>query len=248
MPSQGWPAGDPSLAAAHLQLATRNIIGRASSRRCVPHSTWPGPAPPLVGPPTHTHHIRTPQRLLTTSPAARDVLRPSAPDLAVASRADLTVEDAWALLHELTRQDVRGQAAKLLGSADKRRRLRDALLIAASSSLPSAGWVHDADPAPEVLLGLMASDVRLAVRALRDWCAALGLPLVAPVSRVPGVDAVPSITGAVYIKYNSRTALCYVSRYDGRDRGVLVQLGAVQVGHLPLGLHDEAMEAAPPTL
>ena len=154
---------------------------------------------------------------------------------------------------------------------------------------------------PEVLLGVLASDVRLAVRSLRDYCEALGLPLLvsgglrrrrrwhachtcvhtpsppppppttththphappcpapstsphpphprlqAPESRVPGVAAAPAIVGAVYVKYNSATALCYCTRYEGRDRGVLVQLGRCQLGHLPLGLHDEAMARPPP--
>lgn len=118
-----------------------------------------------------------------------------------------------------------------------------------------------------MLLGVVASDIRLAVRALRDYCAALGLPFLVraagrgywragvcwglacagllperrpwmqllvddwcpsrlmlipiqptllaspvvqvPESRVAGVTAAPGIQGAVYIKYNSATRLCY---------------------------------------
>lgn len=41
--------------------------------------------------------------------------------------------------------------------------------------------------------------------------------------------------------------LCYVSRYDGRDRGVLLQLGQVQLGHFPLGFFDEDMAKPPPS-
>jgi hypothetical protein len=66
--------------------------------------------------------------------------------------------------------------------------------------------------------------------------------------QVPGCPALPAVTGAVYIKYNSATGLCYASRYEGRDRGVLVQLGQQQLGHLPLGLMDEAMANAAPQL
>lgn len=40
--------------------------------------------------------------------------------------------------------------------------------------------------------------------------------------------------------------VCYVSRYDGKDRGVLVQLGQLQLGHFPLGFFDEAMSKPPP--
>ena len=135
----------------------------------------------------------------------------------------------------------------------------------------------------------MASDVRLGVRSLRDYCQALGLPFKAsqgggfsfgraegeacqrttcsccfapqppvllslvacracqmPESRVPGVAAAPAIAGPIYVKYNSASGLCYATQYEGRDRGVLVQLGQRQLGHLPLGLHDEGMARPPP--
>ena len=63
---------------------------------------------------------------------------------------------------------------------------------------------------------------------------------------MPGVAATPAIAGPVYLKCNSATGLCYASQYDGRDRGVLVQLGQRQLGHLPLGLFDEGMTRPPP--
>ena len=74
-------------------------------------------------------------------------------------------------------------------------------------------------------------------------CAAA--PLQMPESRVPGVAAAPAVTGPVYLKYNSASGLCYCTQYEGRDRGVLVQLGQEQLGHLPLGLHDESMSGPP---
>lgn len=37
---------------------------------------------------------------------------------------------------------------------------------------------------PLVMIGLMASDVRMGVRAMRDYCQALGLPYTTPQSRV----------------------------------------------------------------
>ena len=52
----------------------------------------------------------------------------------------------------------------------------------------------------------------------------------------------------MYIKHNASTGVCYVSQYEGRDRGVLVQLGQRQVGHLPLGLLDEDMSSPAPQL
>lgn len=69
-----------------------------------------------------------------------------------------------------------------------------------------------------------------------------------PESRVPGVAAAPAIAGPAYVKYNSASGLCYATRYEGRDRGVLVQLGQQQLGHLPLGLHDELMARPAPPL
>lgn len=66
-----------------------------------------------------------------------------------------------------------------------------------------------------------------------------------PESRVPGVPAAPAVTGPVYLKFNSTSGLCYCTQYEGRDRGVLVQLGQEQLGHLPLGLHDESMSGPP---
>lgn len=52
---------------------------------------------------------------------------------------------------------------------------------------------------------------------------------------------------AAAVQYNAASGLCYATKYEGRDRGVLVQLGQRQLGHLPLGLHDEGMARPPPT-
>ena len=48
--------------------------------------------------------------------------------------------------------------------------------VAAAAPHAAAGWNPDGAEQPEVLLGVVASDVRLAVRSLRDYCQALGLP------------------------------------------------------------------------
>jgi hypothetical protein len=55
-----------------------------------------------------------------------------------------------------------------------------------------------------VLLGVVASDARLAARALRDWCGALGLEYAPPQSRVEGVESAADVAGSVYVKYNSK--------------------------------------------
>lgn len=59
-----------------------------------------------------------------------------------------------------------------------------------SSSNPSYGWVPDSDD-PDVLLGVVSSDVRLAMRAYRDWCGALNLEFVAPEIRVRIIPCTP---------------------------------------------------------
>lgn len=48
----------------------------------------------------------------------------------------------------------------------------------------AAGWLGAASPDAEVLLGVVASDIKFAARAYRDWCDGLQLPLTVPSSRV----------------------------------------------------------------
>jgi hypothetical protein len=117
------------------------------------------------------------------------------------------------------------------------------------------GWPGAAATAPEVIVGVTASDARVAARALREWCAALGLPYVQPEARLgasagagggsnanagagaadaAAAAAATSTTpqglaalppGPVYVKYAPAGGLCYASPYSGPDRGVLLQLG-----------------------
>ena len=57
------------------------------------------------------------------------------------------------------------------------------LQVAAGSAYPAAGWDPGAQPST-LLLGILSGDVRLAVRALRDYTGALGAAFVVPESRV----------------------------------------------------------------
>lgn len=66
--------------------------------------------------------------------------------------------------------------------------------------------------------------------------------------QVEGVSLITSLLGPVYIKYNAVSQQCYVTGYNGKDRGVLVTLGGTLIGHLPLGLFDESMQNPPPSL
>ncbi len=64
-----------------------------------------------------------------------------------------------------------------------------------------------------VMIGLMAADVRMGARAMRDYCAALGLPYIKPQSRVTGVDNAAAIQGPVYMKYSSHSQVsCVISQ------------------------------------
>lgn len=143
--------------------------------------------------------------------------------------------------------EIKGTAQQYLGSASGRAQLRDALMLVYSQPCVEEAWA--CEPPPDVLMGVVASDSRLGVRALRDWCEALGLPYLQPENRVQGAASIAAVQGAVYLKYNSRTQLCYISLYQGRDRGVLLQLGQGELlGHFPLGLFDEAMAKPAPSL
>ncbi|KAF5831636.1 hypothetical protein DUNSADRAFT_12796 [Dunaliella salina] len=148
----------------------------------------------------------------------------------------------------------RRQAAAAIAASTDSPEAKDALQEAETASEDSNGGETSSpsttgDSADqEVMFGVMAGSVRIGVRALRDWCQGLGLPYVKPVSRVDGAANPAAIKGGVYIKYNSKSKLCYVSAYESRDKGVLVQLAQDQLGHFPLGLFDEAMKNPAPEL
>ncbi|WPT10984.1 hypothetical protein PSENEW3n2_00002156 [Picochlorum sp. SENEW3] len=186
--------------------------------------------------------------------------------------------DCWTILQEFTKAEFKGTASTTyLQSKTSREVIRNAFFEAIQSRHDEIQWNPASSP---VLLGILASDVRLAMRSLRDYTAALSVEFVPPDSTIP----LPQIQGSVYIRYKSsmttrargtspppshlvdgeqeqeqnqdnkkknkndqgeRIVQCTISSYSGNDRGVLVQLGTLQIGHLPLGLLDEAM-ANPP--
>jgi hypothetical protein len=177
---------------------------------------------------------------------------------------------AWQLLQDFTLKQFKGLAQPMVATKAARDKLRAAVLLAYSSPHPPANWMSAEETG--LLMGITASEARLAVRALRDWCQALDVPFFLPDVRSsdgssstsssgsegPTADAsnatpsssssLAAVRGPVYLKYNSKTALCYVTPFRGNDKGVLVQLGQVQVGFLPLGLWDEGMTQPPPAV
>ena len=57
------------------------------------------------------------------------------------------------------------------------------LQVAVVNPAPEEGWDPNMQP-PQILLGILASDSRVAMRALHDWTTMLGTPFIAPQSRV----------------------------------------------------------------
>jgi hypothetical protein len=145
---------------------------------------------------------------------------------------------AWARLRAFTAADAAGRSRPLLARAADRASLAAALRTAAGAPWPAAGWDPGARP-PAVLIGVLATDDVSAARSLRDYCETLGARYAPPT---------PRVAGPVFVRYNAATAAASAAPYAGRDRGVLVTLGADQVGHLPLGLLDEARTNPPPLL
>jgi hypothetical protein len=86
------------------------------------------------------------------------------------------------------------------------------------------------------ILGICADSLAEGVRALEGYTAALGY---APKADLAAID------GAVYIKFNPKSGLCYADTYSGNHRGVLVSCQSAEetdvnemFGHLPLDLFD----------
>ncbi len=84
------------------------------------------------------------------------------------------------------------------------------------------------------ILGILAGSFAEGVKALNGYAQALGLPVS---------QSLDPVEGAIYIKFNPQTALCYCEGYAGEHRGVLVSCqSAVEgglnhmYGHLPLDL------------
>jgi len=84
------------------------------------------------------------------------------------------------------------------------------------------------------IFGICADTAAQGLSALKTYAQALGYQ--------PNLDLTP-IEGAVYIKYNGNSGLCYIDSYTGEHRGVLVSCqssfeGGINemYGHLPLDL------------
>lgn len=99
------------------------------------------------------------------------------------------------MLRQATQLDARGKlmGSPMVSTADARRRLRDAVEVrvptpisvrgqpratrqaAATTANPAIAWDPSASPI-NLIISVLASDVRLALRALRDYCQGMGIP------------------------------------------------------------------------
>ncbi|MBD2077861.1 DUF1824 family protein [Phormidium sp. FACHB-592] len=86
------------------------------------------------------------------------------------------------------------------------------------------------------ILGICAETIAQAVIALKRYQIALGYE---------AMPEVPTLDGAVYVKFNPNRNGCHVAPYNGTHRGVLISCqsaydGGVNetFGHLPLDLFD----------
>lgn len=129
----------------------------------------------------------------------------------------LTVEQAQKILKEFNCVENKSIAVS------EKALVREALLLIASLS-------------DYQILGICADTTAQGLLALKTYSEALGYEADLDLT---GVE------GSVYIKFNSKTGLCYLDSYTGKHRGVLVscqssESGAINemYGHLPLDLFD----------
>lgn len=87
------------------------------------------------------------------------------------------------------------------------------------------------------ILGICADTLAQGQQVLAAYAQVLGY---APNLQIPETNV---LEGAVYIKFNPLTGLCYANRYEGSYRGVLVSCQSADAsdvnemfGHLPLDL------------
>ncbi|MCU0546465.1 MAG: DUF1824 family protein [Oscillatoriaceae cyanobacterium Prado104] len=134
-------------------------------------------------------------------------------------QTDLTVEKAQQILKDFTCLDI-----KSVASVAEKQVLREAVLLVADSS-------------DYQMLGVCATSTDEGFLALETYLKALGYQAVFD------SNAVPAMTGSVYIKFNTLKGSYYIDSYTGTYRGVLVSCQSSSedgitgtYGHLPLDL------------
>lgn len=133
-------------------------------------------------------------------------------------QSHLSVEEAQILL-----KDFNCTAGKSLTSESEKVLIRQAVLVVSRFS-------------DYQILGICADTAVQGIAALGSYAKALGYK--------PNFD-LTLVDGAVYIKFNPVTGLCYLNPYSGEHRGVLVSCQSPEsysineiYGHLPLDLFE----------
>jgi hypothetical protein len=129
---------------------------------------------------------------------------------------NLAIQSAQKLL-----KPYNGIEPKSVKSASEKALIRQALLLLTEHS-------------DYQILGICADTTDQGLLALKTYSTALGYE--------PKLNFAP-VEGAVYLKFNPNTGLCYLESYTGIYRGVLVSFQASEVGainemygHFPLDL------------
>ncbi|GJP58620.1 hypothetical protein CLOP_g806 [Closterium sp. NIES-67] len=249
-------SGSPAAVSSPL---ARNIrIGNAKPRAVTPanaaagcgttagcvHANYTNKAPSIKA--RETHAATVPRLLHGGERGSRRVVASAAADGAAAS-ADVTETDvteadaaaveaaAWEILDDFNRRDVRGEPQVSLSTPGGVAALKASLLLAAEAALR--------DESARPLLGICTGSVEEGFTSLRQYLLALGCADPALLGQPEGLlvawqaKYAKEVVGPAYIKFNSNSKTCQVSPYQtGTFRGVIVQLGRRQVGHLPLSL------------
>ncbi|MCO5612218.1 hypothetical protein L7F22_066481 [Adiantum nelumboides] len=137
------------------------------------------------------------------------------------------LDAAWEILDEFNKNDVKGLQQPSLASPDGVFALGASVVAVVEASRMQEGCLP--------LLGICANNCKEALTVMQQWTTALGCEFCRPQVMETKHD-LNSVPGPVYIKYNAHAKTSYLQSYTGRFRGVIVQIGQKQVGHLPLSL------------
>ncbi|HEY9653483.1 MAG TPA: DUF1824 family protein [Coleofasciculaceae cyanobacterium] len=136
--------------------------------------------------------------------------------MSLSSSTHLTLQDAQALLKPFNCIENAS-----INSPSEKALIQQALLVLSEHS-------------DYQILGICADTMEQALLALKTYTEALGYQ--------PSLQLDP-IEGAVYLKFNPKSGLCYLDSYTGTHRGVLVSCQSAyegrinqMYGHLPLDL------------
>lgn len=144
------------------------------------------------------------------------------------------LESSWKTLIDFTKNDCLPNRAGV--SAEQRELLEQSLLMVNQHPYQAEGWNPAAEPST-LIISVLSGNIRMALAAMRNFTSALGVDWVEPDVEVPGVERVSQIQGAVFLKFRVGARAASITELKGSSyRGVLLQIGLRNIGHLPLAL------------